>query len=238
MATRDELSEATGVAGEPGEAASPGVTGASAGAVLVADPLPLFRDALARVVRQAPHLRVVAEAADGPGALAALRRLRPALALVSAQDGALDPVALLRRIEHERLDTRCVAVLAPRECELAYRALAAGAAGCVTRSAEPAELLDALARAAAGGVYVARELQGPVVEEIRFREHARGSLLSEREGQVLRAVAAGHTAAVIARDLHLGVTTVRSHMGNAYGKLGVSDRAAAVAVAMRRGLLD
>ncbi len=210
----------------------------AAGAVLVVDPLPLFRDALARVVHQAPALRVVAEAGDAAAALAALCRLRPELALVSTHDGALDPLVLLRRIEEERLATRCVIVLAPRERELAYRALAAGAAACVTRSAEPGELLEALGAAAAGGVHLARELHAPVVEEIRFREHARGALLSEREGQVLRAVAAGHTAAVIARDLHLGVTTVKSHMGSAYGKLGVSDRAAAVAVAMRRGLLD
>jgi two-component system nitrate/nitrite response regulator NarL len=208
------------------------------GAVLVVDPLPLFRDALARVVHRSPALRVVAEVADGAAALEALRRLRPGLALVSAHDGALDPLALLRRIDEEQLRTRCVVVLALREHELAYAALAAGAAGCVTRSAEPAELLEALRAAAAGGVHLARELHAPVVEEIRFREHARGALLSEREGQVLRAVAAGHTAAVIARDLHVGVTTVKSHMGSAYGKLGVSDRAAAVAVAMRRGLLD
>jgi two-component system, NarL family, nitrate/nitrite response regulator NarL len=208
------------------------------GAVLVVDPLPLFRDALARVVHRSPALRVVAEVPDGAAALEALRRLRPGLALVSAHDGALDPLALLRRIDEERLRTRCVVVLAPRERKLAYAALAAGAAGCVTRSAEPAEFLDALRAAAAGGVHLARELHAPVVEEIRFREHARGALLSEREGQVLRAVAAGHTAAVIARDLHVGVTTVKSHMGSAYGKLGVSDRAAAVAVAMRRGLLD
>jgi two-component system nitrate/nitrite response regulator NarL len=215
-----------------------GATESADAGVLVADPLPLFRDALARVVRQARSLRVVAEAGDGVAALGALRRLRPTLALISAQDGAIDALALLRRIDEERLQTRCVVVLAPREHELAYRALAAGAAGCVTRSAEPAELLEALARARAGGIHLARDLQGPVVEEIRFREHARGALLSEREGQVLRAVAAGHTAAVIARDLHLGVTTVKTHMGNAYEKLGVSDRAAAVAVAMRRGLLD
>ena len=206
--------------------------------MIVVDPLPLFRDALARVVHRAPALRVVAEAGDADAALDALRRLRPGLALVSTHDGAVDPLALLRRIEDEHLGTRCVIVLAPRERELAYRALAAGAAGCITRSAEPAELVEALSAAEAGGVHLAPELHAPVIEEIRFREHARGALLSEREGQVLRAVAAGHTAAVIARDLHLGVTTVKTHMGSAYGKLGVSDRAAAVAVAMRRGLLD
>jgi two-component system nitrate/nitrite response regulator NarL len=213
-------------------------TGTSAGAVLVVDPLPLFRDALARVVHRAVDLRVVAEVGDGAAALDALRRLRPRLALVSAHETALDPLALLRRIEQEHLQTRCVIVLDARERELAYHALAGGAAGCLTRSAEPAELVEALQHAAAGGIRVAAELQAPVVEEIRFREHARGALLSEREGQVLRAIAAGHSAAVIARDLHLGVTTVKSHMGSAYGKLGVSDRAAAVAVAMRRGLLD
>src|SRR6476469_1826696 len=117
------------------------------GAVLVVDPLPLFRDALARVVHQAPALRVVAEAGDAVAALDALRRLRPGLALVSTHDGALDPLALLRRIEEEHLGARCLVVLAPRERELAYRALAAGAAGCVTRAAEPAELLEALGAA-------------------------------------------------------------------------------------------
>jgi two-component system nitrate/nitrite response regulator NarL len=218
--------------------ANRGDPGAGVCSVLVVDPLPLFRDALARVVRQTPALRVAGEACDGASAVAALRRLRPGLALVSGQDGDLDPIALLRRLAEEELATRCVILLARGERDLAYRALAAGAAGCVTRSAEPSEVVDALLSASRGGVHVGRELHAPVAQEIRFREHARGALLSPREGEILRAVAEGHTAAVIARDLHLGITTVKTHMGNAYEKLGVGDRAAAVAVAMRRGLLE
>lgn len=206
--------------------------------VLVADPLPLFRDALARIVHAAPSLRVVAETDGGDAAIVALRRLRPELAILAGERPGLDPVALLRTIAAEELPTRALVVLDPGDAELAYRALAVGAAACVTRCAEPTEVVEALALAAAGEIHVAPELQSAVAEEIRFRERARRSLLSARESEILRAVAAGDTAAVIARDLHLGVTTVKTHMGNAYEKLGVSDRAAAVAVAMRRGLLE
>ena len=206
--------------------------------VLIADPLPLFRDALARVVRTSPVLRVAAETETLATTTLAMRRLRPDLAVVAGDGEELDPLAVLRGIAADRLPTRLIAVLDRADPEVAYRALAAGAAGCVTRLAGPVEVTDALVQAARGGVHVARELQAPIAAEIRFRERARRSLLSERETEILRAVAAGHSAAVIARDLHLGITTVKTHMGRAYQKLGVSDRAAAVAVAMRRGLLE
>lgn len=225
--------------------------------VVVADALPLFRDALARVVRTSPVLRVAAEATDAAATCSALRRLRPDLAVVgagpappgngaatapAAHDAAaatgIDLSAVLRCVSAEQLPTRVVALLDPADRDVAYRAIASGAAGCVTRLAEPAEVTDALALAARGGVHVARELQAPIADEIRFRERARHSLLSERETVVLRAVASGRSAAQIALDLHLGITTVKTHLRNAYEKLGVSDRAAAVAIAIRRGLLD
>jgi two-component system, NarL family, nitrate/nitrite response regulator NarL len=206
--------------------------------VLVADPLPLFRDALARVVRNSPVLRVAAETETLADTTAALRRLEPELAMVGGDGDDLDPLAVLRHVAMDRLATRVIAVLERADRETAYQAVAAGAAGCVTRLAGPAEVTDALALAARGGIHVARELQAPIAAEIRFRERARRSLLSDRETEVLRAVASGHSAAVIARDLHVGVTTVKTHMTRAYQKLGVSDRAAAVAVAMRRGLLE
>jgi two-component system nitrate/nitrite response regulator NarL len=207
-------------------------------AVVVADPLPLFRDALARVVRTSPVLRVAAETADGPTTMSALHRLRPELAVIGSQPDGLDAMTVLRGIGAGALPTRVVAILDPSERDDVYATLAAGATGCVTRLVEPAEVMEALASAARGETHVARELQSPIAGEIRFRERAGCTVLTERETVILRAVAAGCGAAEIALELHLGVTTVKTHMHNAYEKLGVSDRAAAVAVAIRRGLLD
>ena len=91
---------------------------------------------------------------------------------------------------------------------------------------------------AAGQSIVAPELQSGVVREIHLRHGDRGPLLTAREREVLRFIADGHSTGEIASALHLSPTTIKTHLGHAYGKLGVSDRAAAVAAGMRLRLLE
>jgi two-component system, NarL family, nitrate/nitrite response regulator NarL len=112
------------------------------------------------------------------------------------------------------------------------------AAGCLTRVASGAQLRDAIIAVAAGGVYLEGNLQLAVFTEIRMRAGDERVVLSEREREVLRRVGAGESAPAIGRAMHLSVATIKTHLGHLYGKLEVSERAAAVAVAMRRGLLD
>ena len=93
-------------------------------------------------------------------------------------------------------------------------------------------------KAARGETVVPAELASGLAGEIRMRAQPSGPALSERERQVLQAFAGGASIPQVAADLMIGVSTVKTHTQRLYEKLGVSDRAAAVAEAMRRGLLE
>lgn len=202
--------------------------------VVVADPHPLYLEALARAIRQCPDLQLVGESANGRLALARIRALLPDIAVVAAGLPGLDGHRVLRALTRDRVQTRVLLLGEDR----AYEAMADGAAGCLSKLATSAQICDAVRRIARGEVVIGPEVQGAVVAGIRLREQAGGALLTPREREILALVARGMTAPQIGSSLHLGCATVKTHMRHVYEKLGVSDRAAAVAQGMRRGLLE
>jgi two-component system nitrate/nitrite response regulator NarL len=206
--------------------------------VVVADPQPMFRDALSRVVRQCARFQLVAEAADGRLTLELLRRHRPDVAVLAPNLSGLTVTHLLRVAGSEGLKTRMIIIGVSSSHPLAYELVELGAAGCLTTAASGEQVRDAIIAVAAGGAYVEGELQDSLFAEIRMRALDERVILSEREREVLRRVAAGESAPAIGRAMHLSLSTVKTHLGHLYGKLEVSERAEAVAVAMRRGLLD
>jgi len=206
--------------------------------VLVGDPLPLFRDALARLVRQGRDLTLVAELGDGQGALRAIEALRPDVALLGVPLGDFPADRVAGAVARDGLPTKVILLLGEPDAEAAYTALARGASACLTRAVDPATLCRTVEAAARGENVLAAELQTGVAREIRRRDPDHRPLLTARERQVLHRVADGRSTAQIARALHISPTTVKTHLGNAYEKLGVNDRAAAVAAGMRRGLLE
>jgi two-component system, NarL family, nitrate/nitrite response regulator NarL len=204
--------------------------------VVVADAQPLFRDALARVVRQDAELRLAAEAADGRAALAAIEARRPDVALVARELGQLDGDGVLAAVQRARLPTRVVLLdrqPGPDACAL----LGAGAAGLLSRRVTPDAVRAAVHRVARGGTALCAEAQSAVAGEIRARRPER-PLLSPREQQVLELVADGLSAPRIAERLQLGTATVRTHLQHLCEKLEAADRAQLVRHAMRRKLLD
>jgi two-component system nitrate/nitrite response regulator NarL len=206
--------------------------------VLAADSQPLYRDAVVRVIRQQASLELVAEAADGRAALEAIERLQPDVAIVDATLPGLDGDRLLNAVVRERLPTRVVILAADPRSDRAFEAIAHGAGGYLSKHATADELEDAVRRAADGDTVIAPDVQGGLAREIRSRHHDDRPLLSDREREVLRLIADGVSGPAIGRRLHLAPATVKTHMQHLYGKLGVGDRAAAVATAMRRGLLE
>jgi two-component system nitrate/nitrite response regulator NarL len=207
--------------------------------VLVADDHPLFRDGIARALRERPDLELVAEVGDGRSALECIRDLRPAVAVVDLRLPELDGVAIVNAVARDRLSTRVLVLSAFTEPRLVYEAMAAGAAGYFTKDADRDAVLDAIAAVARGEDRVEAGLQGALFAELRAHAADDGRpALTPRELEILRLIADGLTAPAIGRRLYLATATVKSHQARMYEKLGVSDRAAAVAEAMRRGLLE
>jgi two-component system nitrate/nitrite response regulator NarL len=206
--------------------------------VVVADVQPLYREAVARAVRQRPTLELVGEAADGRSALTAIVERRPEVAVIDIHLPELDGPRVLNAVGRDRLPTRIVFLSAHIDAALAYKLLGAGAAGYLSKEATADEICDALAAVARGDTVLAPQIQTGLAGEIRLRAHDEKPLLTDRELDVIKLVAAGQSAPEIGRTLHLSTATVKTHLLRLYDKFGASERAEAVAEAMRRGLIE
>jgi two-component system, NarL family, nitrate/nitrite response regulator NarL len=206
--------------------------------VLVADDHPLYREGVVRALVSSGQIEVVAEAADGRAALAEIRSQQPDVALVDYKLPELDGVAVAHAVTRDGLATRVLMLSAFTDSGLVYKALQTGAAGYLPKEARREEIVDSVLACARGETVVPPELTTGLVSEIRMRAVNDAPALTDREREILHHIAAGKSLPEIARELFLGVTTVKTHVQHVYEKLGVSDRAAAVAEAMRRHLIE
>jgi two-component system, NarL family, nitrate/nitrite response regulator NarL len=206
--------------------------------VLAADGQPLFRDAVARAIRERPELELVGQAGNGRDALEAIGAEHPDVAVIERTLAGLSGEQILNAVSRDGLRTRVVLMAAHADpCEV-YAALAEGAAGYLTKEASARELCDAITAVARGRTVLSPELQAGIAGEIRLRAVRDRPVMSDRERETLTLIAEGLSAPQIGRALHLSTATVKTHLQHIYEKLGVSERAAAVAEAMRRGLLE
>ena len=213
--------------------------GERATTVLIADDHPLFREAIARVIAARPDLELVAEAADGRAALEKIRELEPDVAVIDVRMPKLDGSDVLIAVRDGGLRTNVVFLSAFLDSKTVYDAVAAGANAYLSKEAETDEIVTAILAAARGETILGPEVQTGLAEQIRFREENEARpRLSEREHEVLRLIAEGLSAPEIGERIHLSTATVKTHLQHLYEKLGVSERAAAVAEGMRRGLVD
>jgi two-component system, NarL family, nitrate/nitrite response regulator NarL len=206
--------------------------------VVVADDHPAYREGVVRMLAGSGQIEVVAEAEDGRAALAAIQEHEPDVALLDYKLPGLDGVAVTHAVVRDGLPTRVVLLSAFTDSGLVYQALQTGAAGYLPKEARREEIVDGVLACARGETVLPSELAAGLVSEIRLRAVNEAPALTEREAQILRLIAAGKSLPEIAKELFLGVTTVKTHVQHLYEKLGVSDRAAAVAEAMRRGLIE
>ncbi|MBN7291405.1 response regulator transcription factor [Mycobacteroides abscessus subsp. abscessus] len=206
--------------------------------VVVGDDHPLFREGVARALTASGQITVVAEAENGTGALELIREHRPDVALVDYRMPELDGTQVAAAVRRDELPTRVLLLSAHDDAAIVYRALEEGAAGFLSKESTRTELVGAVLDCARGRDVVAASLTAGLAGEIRKRAQPAGPSLSTREREVLRMIAAGQTVPAIARALFLAPSTVKTHVQRLYEKLGVGDRAAAVAEAMRRGLLE
>ena len=206
--------------------------------VVVVDDHPFFRDGVSRGLTNSGLITVVAEAENGRDGLAAIAEHRPQVAVVDYQMPDLDGIAVTQAVVRDGLPTRVLLLSAITDSPVVFRALEVGAAGYLSKDARRAEIVDAVLSVAQGRTVVPPELAGSLAQEIRMRAQPAGPVLSERELQVLKGFARGLSIPQLAKELFIGASTVKTHTQRLYEKLGVSDRAAAVAEGMRRGLLE
>lgn len=206
--------------------------------VVVADDHPLYRDGVVRALSGSGRIEVVAEAEDGAEALDQIRERLPDVALLDYKLPGLDGVAIANAVVREHLPVRVLLVSALTDSGVVYKALETGASGFISKEARREQIVDAVLACARGEDVVPPDIAAGLVSEIRLRRQDDRPALTPREQEILHLIANGKSLPQVAEELYLGLTTVKTHTQHLYEKLGVSDRAAAVATAMRRGLLE
>lgn len=219
------------------------MTSGHAHRVLVVDDQELIRVGLTRILDSEDDLTVVAEAVDGTTALDALDRHDVDVVVMDIRMRGMDGLEATRRIRG--IDGPPVLVLTTfDDDEILWGAIDAGAAGFILKEAPAADLIRATRTVAAGGSWLDPVVTPRVLAHHRehvlpvAREAGRVEDLTDRENDVLLAMARGLTNHEIADELIVGVATVKSHVGAIFLKLGVRDRAGAIVFAYQHGLAD
>jgi len=207
--------------------------------VAVVEDHPLYRFALAELLDRHASIELVGCWEDGLVAREAILEATPDVALIDLDLPGMDGLSLVRALVLEAGACHLVVLSATRDGGAVYDAMAAGAEGFLSKDLDGDAICAAVLLAAEGETVVSRHLQPGVVEHIRAqgRELERVRL-TDREVAVLTLAAEGCSNNEIAGRLYVGDTTIKTHLANLYAKLGVSDRAAAVAQAMKRDLID
>jgi DNA-binding NarL/FixJ family response regulator len=211
--------------------------------VLLCDDQALVRAGLRVILEPEGDLTVVGEAADGLDAIAETRRLAPDVVLMDVRMPRLDGLEATRRILAGPAPLPRVLVLTTFDLdEYVYEALAAGASGFLLKDTQPEQLVGAIRVVAAGEALLAPTVTRRLIEEFVRRRptgRARAELngLTAREREVLVLVARGLSNAEIAGALHLGETTVKTHVGHVLDKLELRDRVQAVVLAYESALV-
>ncbi|WP_406333508.1 response regulator [Streptomyces sp. NBC_00203] len=206
--------------------------------VLIADDHAVVRAGLRALLEGEPDLDVVAEAHSGEEAVRLTAQLTPDVALMDLRfagpgDG-IDGVEATRRLAAQAPRVAVVILTSYAGRADVVRALEAGARGYVLKAGPPEELFRAVRTAAAGSMGLAPEIVGELVGQVVSPRHD----LSDREIEVVRLMAEGRSNRAIAEALFLSEATIKTHLVRVYRKLKVDNRAAAVAEAVRRGVLE
>jgi DNA-binding NarL/FixJ family response regulator len=213
--------------------------------VLLVDDQDLVRMGLRALISGEEDTTVAGEAADGIAAVAEARRLRPDVVLMDIRMPGIDGIEATRRIVGAGLTARVLVLTTFHNDEYVWGALRAGASGFMLKRSSPERLIDAVEVVAAGDALldptVTRDLvrhfiasgpaAGPVETSARLAE------LTERETQVLRLVAEGYSNGEIADVLFIAESTAKTHVKRILAKVGARDRAQAVVIAFRGGLM-
>src|SRR5262245_23310441 len=199
--------------------------------VMVIDDQAVVRQGFVALINTVPDMAVIAEGTNGQQAVELYRKHKPDVTLIDLRMPVMGGVEAIQTIRHEFPDARLIVLTTFDGDEDIYRSLQAGAQGYLLKDMFFEELEDAIRKVHAG----ARRLP-PVVAE-RLAERMNASELTERELEVLQEIVKGKSNKEIASSLRISEATVKSHINNILGKLGVTDRTQAATRALQRGIV-
>ncbi|HLA15186.1 MAG TPA: response regulator transcription factor [Gemmatimonadaceae bacterium] len=209
--------------------------------IVVADDHATVRQGLKLLIDSQSDMTVVGEAADGSGVLEQVGTLKPDIVVMDISMPGMNGLVATRTLKRVQPDVAIVALTRHEDDTYLKGLLRAGASGYVLKQSAPAEFLRAIRAVAAGGVYLDPAMTSGVADGLLDRDRAASGRaprpISEREADVLRLIAIGHSNKEVAAQLGISVKTVEVHKANAMRKLGLTGRVDVIRYGVLQGWL-
>ena len=208
--------------------------------ILLVDDHALVRAGIRALIEGKPGMHVIAETGDGHEALRIIGELHPDLVLLDITLPTINGFEVLEHITKQHPQTRVIILTVHEGTEYAMRALRAGAAGYLPKSAATIELEDAISAVTQGGTYLSHEISQKTLFEYAQARTPQDLLasLTARQREILKLIAEGQSTKEIGSNLNISVKTVESHRAKLAEKLGIHDVAGLVRFAIRIGLIQ
>jgi DNA-binding NarL/FixJ family response regulator len=205
---------------------------------LIVDDHPVTREGLRTALELSEDVVVIGEAASGEEAVEQARDLTPDVVFMDVRMPGIDGIEATRQILQAAPDTKVILITIDDSRNAVAQAIQAGVSGYLLKDATADSLVDAARNAIEGNAVIHPQLTKTFIEEVRLGEATSDATpLSKREREILQRVADGATTKQVAADLGISPHTVKTHLERIFEKLGANDRAQAVAIAIRTGIV-
>ena len=206
--------------------------------VLIVDDHPVTRDGLRSALSVDDEVEIVGEATSGDDAVAQARELAPDVVFMDVRMPGMDGIEATHRIRATNPETKVILFTVEGSRNVLVQAMQAGVSGYLLKDASASELANAARLAMRGDAVIHPSLTRAFIEEAQYVDHKPDAQLSRREAEIMQRIAWGATTKEVAHELGISPHTVKTHLERIFEKLEANDRAQAVAIALRRGLVD
>jgi DNA-binding NarL/FixJ family response regulator len=206
--------------------------------VLIVDDHPVTRDGLRSALSTSDEVEIVGEAKSGEEAVERVKELTPDVVFMDVRMPGMSGIQATRDIRSVQPETKVILFTVEESRAAVADAIRAGVSGYLLKDVSAGELIQAAKLALEGKAVIHPTLTHAFIEEVQYVEHRPDTPLSRRESEILQKVAYGATTKEVAHDLGISPHTVKTHLERIFEKLGANDRAQAVAIALRKKLVD
>jgi DNA-binding NarL/FixJ family response regulator len=206
--------------------------------ILICDDHPVTRDGLRSALAEAEDVEVVGEAASGEEAIAAAEELSPDVVFMDVRMPGMNGIEATRKIREVQPESKIILFTVDESRASIAEAIQAGVSGYLLKEASVDELVNAARLALEGKAVIHPSLTQAFIEEVSVFDRKQEAPLSPREIEILQKVAYGSTTKEVADELGISFHTVKTHLERIFEKLGANDRAQAVAIAIRKRLVE
>jgi DNA-binding NarL/FixJ family response regulator len=206
--------------------------------ILIVDDHPVTRDGLRSALSGSDEVEVVGEATTGEEAIEVVHQVEPDVVFMDVRMPGMGGIEATRQIRKSHPETKIILFTIDESRAAIADAIRAGVSGYLLKDVSVDELINAARLALEGKAVIHPALTRAFIDEVQFVEHKSETPLSKRESEILQKVAYGSTTKQVARELGISPHTVKTHLERIFEKLGANDRAQAVAIALRQGLVD